>query len=318
MNANRVHFFLLGTFIVIFGSLMGLFLKTLPLTLAHAIYFCQQTLSQTIVLPQVTSLIIQLALLFIFIMGLLILSIQIIKTNGFLKKTFKKKISLPSKLLSVATIYGMEDKITVITDTRYISFCYGFLKPRICLSTSLIKNLTQEELGAVLLHERYHLKNFDPLRIILSKTVSHVLFFIPTLKDIERHYTFSKEVAADGEVINSDKKRYLISALSKFLSPKAISFNGVAAFAVSEDLERRLVYLTDRSTGTIRLSKLKLFVSLTVIAFLFLSLSASIHTMVMGSGMKSISYICPFGDNCIFPSKHHLNISKPINYTPVK
>ena len=146
-----------------------------------------------------------------------------------------------------------------------------------------------------------------------------MLFFIPTLKDIETHYSFSKEVAADSEVIKNNCKRYLISALSKFLSPRAISFNGVAAFSTgSEDLERRLVYLTDQSMGSIQLSKLKLVVSLTVIAFLFLSLSASIHTMVMSGGMKNISYICPFGDNCIFSRKHHLNITKPINYTPVK
>lgn len=318
MNANRVHLFLLGTCIPILGGLVGLFLKTLPLTLAQAIYFCQQTLSQAIVFPRVTSLIILLSLLFIFVMGLLILAVQIIKTNVFLKKSFKKKTSLPRKLVSVATVYGLEGKVTIIKDERFVSFCYGFLKPKICLSTSLIKNLTKEELEVVLLHERYHLKNFDPLRIIVSKTISQMFFFIPTLRDIDAHYAFSKEVSADMDALKNGTKESLVSALSKLLSPGVSRYNGVAAFTGTEDLERRIVYLTDHAMGSIRLSKLKLVVSLTVIAFLFLSLNASFHTMVMRGGMKTVSYICPFGDNCLFTNKHSINQSKAVNTTSLK
>ena len=39
----------------------------------------------------------------------------------------------------------------------------GSLIPRICLSTGLMALMSEAELEAVLLHERYHLRSRDPL-----------------------------------------------------------------------------------------------------------------------------------------------------------
>jgi len=71
-----------------------------------------------------------------------------------------------------------------------------------------------------------------------------MFFFIPTLKDIQSHYTFSKEIAADEVVIRNVNKESLISALTKFLSPSIPTLTGVAAFADSYDLEKRILYLS--------------------------------------------------------------------------
>ncbi len=65
------------------------------------------------------------------------------------------------------------------------------------ISSNLIKSLSEGELKVVLLHESYHLKHRDPLKIILSQVATTMFFFVPILKDIHSHYALSKEISAD-------------------------------------------------------------------------------------------------------------------------
>jgi len=325
MSANKTNFSLLTAFIFILFGLFYLFIKTIPLTLAHAIYFCQRTFSNAIVFSSNAPLFALLIFSFIFSIGLIILTVQIIKTGMLIKATLKKRIPHPKKLLSFAENLGLQNKINVIEDRNQFSFCYGLLRPRICISTGLIESLEENELKAVLLHESYHLKNHDPLRIILGKTSSRMLFFIPTFKDIQSHYAFSKEIAADEVAIRSGHKEFLISALTKLLSPSIPSLSGVAAFADSHSLENRILYLTEQKKVSIRLSKRNLLLSFSAILFLFILLSGPVHAIATNDKAMSHSYfICPFGGDCINSCKKELtqstknNFSKNLHYTPVK
>lgn len=324
MNANRTHFFLLVSFTIVLFSLINLFIKTIPLTFAHAVYFCQQILSNAIVFPHSTPFIILLFLSLIFFIGLIALTVQFLKTKVFIKQTFKKSIGFPKKLRAIVKNLYLENKIDVIENKSHISFCYGLFRPRICLSTALIASLNSDELKAVLLHEGYHLKNHDPLRILLGKTASLMLFFIPTLKDIQSHYIFSKEIAADEVVIRNGSKESLISALAKLLSPSIPTLSGVAAFASSNNLEKRIIYLTEQKKLSIRLSKKNLLLSTGVMVLFFIALNAPVHAITVNKeSMEHTYFVCPFGGECLNSCKNELkttskNYSEYLMYTPIQ
>ncbi len=209
-------------------------------------------------------------------------------------------------------------------DNKRFSFCYGLTRPRICLSTGLIKDLNLNELKAVLLHESYHLKNYDPLKIVIGKAASYMFFFIPILKDVNRYYVLSKEVAADNLAIKNNRKRSLISALSKIVTTDEIpGFSGVAALAGTSDLEIRISYLTNRQNKILfRPTFLNLFLSVIVLVTSFIILNSPVNAMEMDDRSMNSYFLCPYGNQCATECKNALknkefNFSENRLYTPV-
>lgn len=203
----------------------------------YVINYCQQFLSNylPIILP--------LAFL-LLIIGFTSLTLQLYFTNRFIRRYLKKdKISIPDRLYKIVWQLGLLGRVDVVDSKKYISFCYGYFSPRICLSSQVINSLSDKELQAILLHESYHLKSYDPLKIVLSKTLSSIFFFIPILKDLQKHYILTKEIAADTEVIQKGGRQILVSVLSKFLTSHPPVLNTVAALASPDDLEKRILYL---------------------------------------------------------------------------
>src|SRR5258708_5231881 len=239
-GANKAFYLLLGVSGLAITGLTTLLIKSTQLTIAKTIYVCQQSLSNiTFVLPNLVPAVLALLASTIFMIGFLILIQQIIKTRRYIKSHLKRQARSTVLIKTLVTELKLTGKIDVVKDSKRFSFCYGILNPRICISMGLIKNLTPNELKAVLLHESYHLKSHDPLKNIVAKVVSLMFFFIPTLKDVERFYTFSKEINADDLVIRKHLKKPLLSALSKLIGGNSVDFAGVAAFAGSNDLKRR-------------------------------------------------------------------------------
>lgn len=296
-NANKTHLLLLFLSIVIFGVLGATFIKTFPLLFAQVIYFCDQAIAYAMQVPTSVPFLLIFSLSFIFVIGLMIFMIQVISTKAYTTKILAKKTYVPQKVSSIAKHLHLQNKIDVIIDRSFISFTYGFFHPRICVSTSLISSLSKEELEAVLLHERYHVKSYDPLRLILGKTVSRMFIFIPALKDIQAHYAFLKEVAADNAVIKNSRRQPLLSALTVFLSQPVPSMSGVAAFIGENDLERRILHLTNHhpQESAAKLSKMGLTFSLGIVLLLFFFISSSVNAVTMNDKTMNNSYfICPF------------------------
>lgn len=295
MTANKTHVLLLSLSAIIFSALISIFIKTFPLIFAQAIYICQQTLAYAIEFHHSTPFLLLLFLSVIFIIGLVVFMVQIFQTKLYITKILAKKVMLPKKVTSIAGSVDLQNTIDVIEDRNFVAFSYGFFRPRICLSTSLVTQLTKNELQAVLLHESYHLKSYDPLRLIVGKTLSLMFFFIPILKDIHAHYAFSKEVAADEIVIKNSCRHSLISALTAFLSQPNPNMIGVAAFVSVNDLERRVLHLTNQQKGlSVKLSKINASFSLGIVLLLFFFLNVSIHTLAANNSAMNSYFICPF------------------------
>lgn len=234
----------------------------------EVISLCQRTLFNLGLFP----------LYFILVSGLFMLVFQIFKTQVLIKKILKNSENKPLKLKYLAEPLGLEDKIDVVSSLKPLSFCYGFLNPRICLSKNLINNLSSDELKAILLHEKCHLKSRDPLKIILSSTFSSMLFFLPVFRDFHQHFLLSKEISADQLSIRNSNKGSLISVLSKFLNYPSPNLNFVAGLT-SETLERRITYLRGEKKFRFKASKTNLFLSVISIFLLFLAFNTPVSAL---------------------------------------
>lgn len=322
MGATKSFYILLVISVLAFLMVFGLLTKSIPLTVAHTIYYCQGVLSNIVFtlphsFPSIFVLVLSLVMLGVF--SLLIF--QVLKATLFVRKMLKDKVRIPKKVRDIVIELGIRDKLDVVLSGKLSSFCYGYIKPRICLSTTLINSLNKGELKAVLLHESYHLKRSDPLKILLSQVAATMFFFVPTLRDFHRHYVLSKEIAADQLAIQDRGGQDIRSALMKVLNFPTPLFLGVASFANENSLEKRVEILTNPGEGLrIKISKIRLLLSTAV----FLSALALLNLPVYAveNGHDSHAYfICPYGDECMMTcsmgdATHDLPFSSQKQFTP--
>lgn len=303
MNANRTFSILLFSSILILIGLIALSAKITPLLLSHAVYVCQKTFSNVIfTLSHSVPLILITFAIAILLIGTIAYVYQLLKTRFYLKKHLNKRIPIPNNLRVVISNLNLNGKINIVKDESRLSFCYGILSPKICLSTGLIKSLTFDELKAVLLHEGYHVRNHDPLKIILGQTASIMFFFIPILKEIQQYFALSKEIAADNMAIKYVNKQSLISVLNKLLIAPTPYYSGIAALANFDDLEKRILYLTGGQKKAVFKPSL---VSTSLSTFIILFSMVVVNTPV---------YDVRVDDSC--KAKEEVSYSKDLMYTP--
>lgn len=126
---------------------------------------------------------------------------------------------LPPRLVALTTELNLRGRITVVDYSAPEAFCYGLLRPRICLTSGLLAVLSPQELEAVLRHERHHVRHFDPLRTLLWTMLSGAFWW---LEDRAQQAHLLRELAADRTVITEQGRTSLASALLKLLSlPRA-------------------------------------------------------------------------------------------------
>lgn len=151
-------------------------------------------------------------------LGLATLFRQLVATAVLIRGLVAQKVDLPESVRMAASGLDIADRIDVVADERPFSFCYWFLRPRICLSSALVERLDTEELRAVLHHERYHLRQRDPLRQVVARYFAAGLYVVPVVDELLAFHTLQKEIEADQEAVRaSGDVRSLASALYKLL-----------------------------------------------------------------------------------------------------
>jgi Zn-dependent protease with chaperone function len=151
-------------------------------------------------------------------LGLATLFRQVAATAILIRGLVARKVDLPESVRMAASGLDIADRIDVVADERPFSFCYWFLRPRICLSTALVERLDTDELRAVLHHERYHLRQRDPLRQVIARYFAAGLYVVPVVDELLSFHTLQKEIEADQEAVRaSGDVRSLASALYKLL-----------------------------------------------------------------------------------------------------
>jgi Zn-dependent protease with chaperone function len=96
----------------------------------------------------------------------------------------------------------------------------GVLRPRISLPAGIGRVLSDEELAAVLIHERTHVDRRDNLIRLIHELGRCALWFHPLLWVASSRLAFYRELSCDESVIRRGRGADLIAALGKLATPE--------------------------------------------------------------------------------------------------
>lgn len=326
---NKSFIAILFLSVVTGGILIALTTKIFPLFAAKTIYFCQQFLSNAIFpLPKSLPNSILFGFSLILALGLLSFFIQFIKTRGLIKGLLIKSVNPHKKVKEVIDSLFLTDKVYLVRDNNLFSFCFGTLSPRIIITTALINSLTGKELEAVLLHEQAHLKNYDPFKMLLGKTVASMFFFLPIFSELYKNMKGTNEILADHFVITSQKETtFLKEALRKILEHPQIRIATVPAIANPDSLEIRVHKLVNPSLNySFRISLLNIVTSATffIMSWFILQTPVSAFQMEHSMSMDPSYFVCSTDNACnqkcqenaktTITTPEHLFSSQPLKY----
>ncbi|HZA76483.1 MAG TPA: M56 family metallopeptidase [Acidimicrobiales bacterium] len=155
-----------------------------------------------------------------------------------------RMVTPASDVADVAARVGLAGRVEVVDDRDRFSFTYGVVRPRVVVSRGLVAALSPEELAAVLHHERYHVGNWDTLKVMVARAAPAAFFFLPALGHLRDRYLAGRELAADRRAIDAAGGRPLAAALHQALErPAWASFGAAAAVGGSEFLAMRVEQL---------------------------------------------------------------------------
>lgn len=149
------------------------------------------------------------------VVGGVVLGKQIIATKRLVRRVESDAAAPTARLAALASELGFSGRLTFVPDDAPYAFCYGFRSPRICISSGLAESLSTEELRAVLLHERFHLGQRDPLKVLASRIAAGALYLLPVAADLRDRYLVEKELRADSHVVDQSSAQALAGALLK-------------------------------------------------------------------------------------------------------
>jgi Zn-dependent protease with chaperone function len=169
---------------------------------------------------------------------------QIIASSRLARRVRGLALELPGALELTATEVGLGGRVVLLDAPERFSFAYGVLTPRVAVSQGLVEGVSDEELRAVLEHERYHVCNLDPLKIVLVQALLAAFFFLPALDSLRARYLAGRELAADLRAVRACGRRPLVGALLKVVrGPNWSELEGVAAIGGPELLDVRIAQL---------------------------------------------------------------------------
>jgi Zn-dependent protease with chaperone function len=163
-------------------------------------------------------------------------------TQRMMRRLLGSSMQVPGRVALLASRVGLHDRTTVIHSSAVFTFCHGFRRPRVCVSTGLLDLLDDDELLAVLAHESHHAYHRDPLKILLSRATASGLFFLPVAAALRDMFLAGKELAADqatGPLPGGEGK--LARALVKMLRAERPAWpTGVLAVGALSPTDARL------------------------------------------------------------------------------
>lgn len=140
---------------------------------------------------------------------------------------------VPPRVVSIAHDLGLAPWMTYVPRLEPMACCYGFLRPRIAVTSGLIERLDDEELTAVLGHEREHLRRRDPLRYLVLGMVTSAAFMFPIAPTLRQRWTAQAELTADRAALAITSRRALAGALLAVVPTPRIP-SGIAGLTPTE------------------------------------------------------------------------------------
>lgn len=145
---------------------------------------------------------------------------------------------LPAALAAAMMRTGVEAGVRCLAADVPTAACVGALRPRILVSEGLVNQLGAEELDAVLLHEREHVRRFEPLVRAIHDSAAEVFFYVPLVRWWSRRRLEESELRADRVALERLGSKPVAAALwalgTRTALPAAAAFAGAAELRVAQ------------------------------------------------------------------------------------
>lgn len=146
---------------------------------------------------------------------------------GFLLRGLPRSRHLPPELVAAMSRTGIRE-VRCLAAEAPTAFCAGSLRPRILVSEGLVSRLGPDELDAVLLHEREHVRTFEPLIRAAHEAAAEVFFYMPLVRWWSRRRLEDSELRADRVALERLGPRPVAAAL--WALGRSTAMRGAAAF----------------------------------------------------------------------------------------
>ncbi|HLQ62028.1 MAG TPA: M56 family metallopeptidase [Candidatus Acidoferrales bacterium] len=165
--------------------------------------------------------------------------VWVLARAGLRTRALPEAGDLPPDLIAAMTRTGVS-RVRCLAGEAPTAFCAGAFRPRVLVSEGLVGRLGADELDAVLLHEREHVRNFEPLVRAAHDSASEVFFYVPLVRWWSRHRLEDAELRADRAALDRLGPRPVAAALwalgRSTVTQGAAAFGGVAELRVAQVL----------------------------------------------------------------------------------
>ena len=295
MKANKYFTVLLGCFLFSSVILGVIFKKYVFLFFHHSVYLCQQVISSWSLrfpgnLGKAVPLIF-LAMLLYLAIKLVMTWIKVLKMKRFLSFS----IVHSDMVKKLAEKLELRNKLFVYRNTCPDAFCFGFINPKIYISTGLVGILSEIELEAVVRHEKHHLENKDALTHIFASVTRTLFPFFPVISDISNRYRVQNEIEADEAAIKGMKSSAsLVSVLRKLVSfDHKNTFDFGPSLGDWDTLETRIKRLVNHKIERQRSSMANVAISLISLVMLMTLSLSQVSAIEYHDSEGDIIFLCP-------------------------
>jgi beta-lactamase regulating signal transducer with metallopeptidase domain len=115
-----------------------------------------------------------------------------------------------------------------ISDEVRTPTAIGFFRPLILIPSWALKELSDNELQAVLIHELEHLRRWDDWTNFAQKIVSALFFFHPAVWWMDRNLALEREIACDDAVLARTPDHHAYAACLVRVAEKSLLHKGLA------------------------------------------------------------------------------------------
>lgn len=147
-----------------------------------------------------------------------------------------------------------------VSDDLTVPTAVGFFRPVVVFPSWAMRDLSETEMNAVLLHELAHLRRWDDWTNLAQKVLRALFFFHPAVWWVENRLSLEREMACDDMVLaqTASPRAYaecLVSLAEKNLLRRGMALAQAAVGRMRETTQRVLQILDARRPSAVRVWK---------------------------------------------------------------
>jgi Zn-dependent protease with chaperone function len=153
----------------------------------------------------------------------------------------------PALDVALTVLPSCQQRLRIVATPRVVACTVGLWRHQILLSAGLLTALSPAEIRAVVSHEWGHVRRRDPLRLVLLRWCSELVWFLPIVRAVAQDSVRAMEEAADDVAVGlTQQPLELAAALVKAAKAQALpGWSGRSALGGELGVTARVERLLD-------------------------------------------------------------------------